>query len=135
MLRAASWLALRTASPPSPHAALTPERRPRLSSLCSDAGNLASTGFDPQESFRAHRAYYPNAAISLGFEVPPEAWGGNIQTLADVTKNSAYVRAQGGAGGTMVWSLPKQGTPSAQSIVTTACQAMGMAGCAAALPM
>jgi chitinase len=99
-----------------------------------DAGNLASTGFDPQESFRSHRAYYPNAAIALGFEVPPEAWGGNVQTLADVTKNSQYARAQGGAGA-MVWSLHKKGTPSAQDIVTAACQAMGGSGCTAALPM
>ena len=66
--------------------------------------------------------------------MPPEAWGGNVQTLADVTKNSAYVRANGGAGA-MVWSLHKKGTPSAQSITTTACQAMGMTGCTAALPM
>lgn len=36
------------------------------------AGNLQSTGFDPKESLRAHRAVWPNAAVALGVEIPPE---------------------------------------------------------------
>ena len=34
-----------------------------------DAGNIASTGFDPKESLRAHRLAWPNAAVALGVEV------------------------------------------------------------------
>jgi hypothetical protein len=34
-----------------------------------DAGSLATTGFDPKESLRAHRAAWPNAAVALGIEV------------------------------------------------------------------
>ena len=100
-----------------------------------DAGNIVSTGFNPQESFLAHKAYYPKAAVALGFEVPPEAWGGNWISLADVTTNSQFVLAKGGAG-VMVWSLRAAGTttPTAQSITTTACQAMGMPNCAAPIP-
>jgi hypothetical protein len=47
-------------------------RPPAASSLPPsryDAGNVASTGFDPKESFRAHKAAWPNAAIALGIEV------------------------------------------------------------------
>ena len=37
--------------------------------MAYDAGNLASTGFDPKESLRAHRSVWPNAAVALGVEV------------------------------------------------------------------
>jgi hypothetical protein len=40
--------------------------------MAYDAGSLANSGFDPKESFRAHKAAWPNAAIALGVEVPPE---------------------------------------------------------------
>ena len=98
------------------------------------AGTLASTGFDPKESLRAHRATWPSAAIALGVEVPPEAWGGNVVTVAQVADYASYAKAQGGAG-MMVWSLHKKGTPSTQAILTQACTTQGMAGCTAPLPM
>jgi chitinase len=99
-----------------------------------DAGNLASTGFDPKESLRAHRAAWPSAAVVMGVEVPPEAWGGNVVTLAQVDDYAAYTKAQGGAG-MMIWSLHKKGTPSAQDILTHACTTLGMTGCTSPLPM
>jgi hypothetical protein len=34
-----------------------------------DAGNIATTGFDPKESFRAHKAAWSSASIALGIEV------------------------------------------------------------------
>ena len=37
--------------------------------MAYDAGNLASTGFDPKESLRAHRSVWPNTAVALGVEV------------------------------------------------------------------
>ncbi|KAI8475983.1 MAG: glycoside hydrolase superfamily [Monoraphidium minutum] len=99
-----------------------------------DAGNLASTGFDPKESLRAHRAAWPTSALALGVEVPPEAWGGNVVTLDQVADLSAYTMANGG-NGMMIWSLHKGGSPSAQAILTKACTVLGMAGCTAPLPM
>ena len=39
-----------------------------------DAGNKASTGFDYQESYRAHRVHWKTQAIAIGVEIPPEAW-------------------------------------------------------------
>ena len=42
-----------------------------------DAGALATTGFDPKESLRAHRAAWPNAAIALGVEVSAGAMEGS----------------------------------------------------------
>ena len=103
--------------------------------LHPDAGNITTTGFNPQESFLAHKTYFPNAAVVLGFEVPPEGSGGNWVSLADVTTNSQFVLANGGAG-VMIWSLRPAGTytPTAQNITTYACQAMGMPNCAAPLP-
>jgi hypothetical protein len=41
-----------------------------------DAGNLATTGFDPKESLRAHRAAWPSAAVALGVEGRPGRGGG-----------------------------------------------------------
>ncbi|GBF95961.1 chitinase [Raphidocelis subcapitata] len=99
-----------------------------------DAGSITSTGFDPKESFRAHRAVWPNAAVALGVEVPPEAWGGNIVTLNQVSDFAKYVRTNGGAG-MMLWSLHKKGTPSAQGILTRSCTVMNMTSCSTLIPM
>ena len=66
--------------------------------------------------------------------MPPEAWGGNVVTLAQVQDLAAYTKTQGGAG-MMLWSLHKKGTPSAQSMLTQACNTLGMAGCTSPIPM
>jgi GH18 family chitinase len=34
-----------------------------------DAGNIQSTGFNPTESYLAHRAYWKTQAIALGVQV------------------------------------------------------------------
>jgi len=98
-----------------------------------DAGSLATTGFDPKESLRAHRAAWPSAATALGVQVPPEAWGGNVVTLTQVEDYATYTKSQGGSG-MMIWSLNKRGTPSAQDILTRACTVQGQSGCTTALP-
>ena len=72
--------------------------------------------------------------IPSSLQVPPEAWGGNVVTTAQAADLAAYSRANGGAGA-MIWSLHKKGTPSAQALLTAACQAMGGTGCTTALPM
>jgi len=98
-----------------------------------DAGNLQSTSFDPKVSFDSQRAAFPNAAIAMGVEVLPEAWGGNIVTLAQVQDYAQYVKSKGGKG-MMMWSLHKKGTPSAADIAKTVCTTLGLTNCNTALP-
>lgn len=40
-----------------------------LGSQSYDAGNVQTTGFNPEESLRAFRAALPNAAVAIGIEV------------------------------------------------------------------
>lgn len=101
--------------------------------MAYDAGDVTSTGFDPLESFRAHKAGFKTQAIALGVEVPPEAWGGAVVTLDQVQSRAQYVRTNGGAG-MMLWSLQKTGTPSAQAITTTVCNTYALGSCSTALP-
>lgn len=97
-----------------------------VSIMAYDAGNPSNTGFNPLHAFDAHRHYWPNAAVALGVEVPPEAWGGNVVTLDQVRTFASYVKANGGAG-MMMWSLNKPGTPSAKDIAATVCTQYAMA--------
>ena len=71
----------------------------------------------------------------LGLRGSARGSGGNWISLADVTTNSQFVLANGGAG-VMIWSLRPAGTytPTAQNITTYACQAVGMPNCAAPIP-
>ncbi|KAF8057665.1 endochitinase [Scenedesmus sp. PABB004] len=104
--------------------------------MAYDAGNKASTGFDWSESYRAHRAVWPRQAVAIGVEIPPEAWGGNVITLPEVTTRANYARDQAGGApyGLMLWSLQKPGCPNAQQITSAACVAFSMPGCSTPLP-
>jgi chitinase len=42
--------------------------------MAYDAGNIATTGFDYAESYRAHKVWWRTQAIAIGVEIPPEAW-------------------------------------------------------------
>ena len=42
--------------------------------MAYDAGNIATTGFDYAESYRAHRVWWMTQAIAIGVEIPPESW-------------------------------------------------------------
>jgi chitinase len=101
--------------------------------MAYDAGNKAINGFDPLESFNSQRAAFPSAAVALGVEVPPEAWGGNVVTLAQVKEYAQYVKANGGRG-MMIWSLQKKGTPTAAAISNTVCTTLGMGNCTQTYP-
>ena len=66
-----------------------------------DVGSFASTGFDPQESFRSMKAAWPSAAIALGVMVGRGRGGagaspGLLLYLAPRTKGGA----------TQPWPLP-----------------------------
>lgn len=81
-----------------------------------------------------HKNKRPSHPKNNHQQIPPEAWGGNVLTLAEVDDLAAYAPTQGGAG-LMLWSLHKKGTPSPQQVLQRACGLQGMADCAAALPM
>ena len=80
-----------------------------------DAGNKTSTGYDPVEALAAYQHYY-HGKLTLGVEIPPEAWGGNILTITELERLLQAVNNQHAAG-IMLWSLQKQpnGTPSPQN--------------------
>jgi chitinase len=102
-----------------------------------DAGSKTSTGFDWAESYRAHRALWRTQAIAIGVQIPPEAWGGNVITLPEVTERAQYAAAQAGGApyGMMLWSMHKSGCPSAQQITHAVCTAYSLGGCSTALPV
>ena len=104
-----------------------------------DAGSVSSTGFDPIVSFDAHRSLWgPNAAVAMGVEIPPEAWGGNILNIDQLTQFSKYVKGKYDSNrqtGMMLWSLNKNGTPSPSDVLKTACSVLEVeGGCAGTLP-
>lgn len=98
-----------------------------LNVMSYDAGPT----FSPQESYDAYRSLFWGQ-ILMGVEVPPEAWGGHVITVAKAQEISGYVRAHGGDG-MMIWSLQKSGTPSAQTLSTAVCTTLGMGNCTDAL--
>jgi chitinase len=82
------------------------------------------TGFNWRESFASTRAAWPTAAVALGVEVPPEAWGGFVSDEADVKARADVVLQNGGAG-LMLWSLQKPGTPNPKTVASLACAKFG----------
>lgn len=65
-------------------------------------------------------------------QVPPEAWGGHVITVAEAQETAAYLRQNGGDG-MFIWSLQKSGTPSAQTLSTTICNSLSLGGCSTPL--
>lgn len=56
-----------------------------------------------KQALDAHRSLFAGQ-ILMGVEVPPEAWGGHVITVAECQDLAAYVRSAGGDG-MMIWSL------------------------------
>ncbi len=99
----------------------------------------AGTSFDPVQALTAYANYYPGP-ISMGVEVPPEAWGGHVYDLCQVLQLSQAVKAsatqRNTVPGMMLWSIQKKpvGTasptnPSAQMMATTICTNLGLSHC------
>jgi chitinase len=104
--------------------------------MAYDAGGPSSpasspTGFNWRESFLSTRAAWPQSAVALGVEVPPEAWGGYVSDDADVRARADFAMLNGGAG-LMVWSLQKPGTPSPKTVASLACTRFGTCSASAA---
>lgn len=79
----------------------------------------ASPVYDPTVGFSSYRTLF-NGPILIGCEVPPEAWGGNIITLSQVTSYCQFAMKDAKTNGLFVWSYQKSGTPSCANIIKTA---------------
>ena len=99
----------------------------------------ASNAYNPIEGLAAYRNYF-KGGISMGIEVPPEAWGGHVYSLAEVKNLAQAVVSTATTTGTspsmMMWSLQKKpnGTPSdtnpsAQMMASTVCTSLGLGSC------
>lgn len=54
----------------------------------------------------------------MGVEVPPEAWGGHVITVAEAQNITSYIKSHGGDG-MMIWSL-QVGCEAGQPLKTAA---------------
>ena len=104
--------------------------------MAYDAGGPTTTGFDWRQSYDAHRAIWKTQALAVGIEIPPEAWGGFVVDLPGVAERARYVQSRnpGNASGTMLWSLQKPGSPSAQEVLSVVCNTYGLPSCSTPLP-
>jgi chitinase len=85
----------------------------------------ASDAYSPEQALAAYQHYF-KGPITMGIEVPPEAWGGHVETTADIDTLGQAVQAANGAG-LMLWSIQKAGP--AQDFATEMCKALGLADC------
>eukprot|EP01104_Vermistella_antarctica_P017953 TRINITY_DN6508_c0_g1_i3.p1 TRINITY_DN6508_c0_g1~~TRINITY_DN6508_c0_g1_i3.p1 ORF type:complete len:477 (+),score=85.26 TRINITY_DN6508_c0_g1_i3:128-1558(+) len=72
-----------------------------ISIMAYDAGPT----YKPTDAFDAYSSIY-DGPITLGVEPPPEAWGGHMLTLSEVSELTDHVVAHNGAG-MMIWALIK----------------------------
>ena len=85
----------------------------------------ASPAFDPVQALHAYQHYF-SGRIAMGIEVPPEAWGGHIETIAEIDTLADAVNGSGAAG-LMLWSIQKPGP--AQEFATEMCVKLGLGSC------
>lgn len=100
----------------------------------------ASNTYDPIQALAAYSHYFTRGPISMGVEVPPEAWGGHVYTLTQVNQLAQAVKTTASAHNTppamMLWSIqkvpngtPSASNPSAQMMATTICTSLGLSNC------
>jgi chitinase len=85
----------------------------------------ASPVYDPIQALKAYQHYF-KGKIAMGIEVPPEAWGGHVETIGEIDALADAVNGSGAAG-LMLWSIQKQGP--AQQFATEMCTKLGLKGC------
>jgi chitinase len=85
----------------------------------------AGPSFDPVQALHAYQHFY-TGRIAMGIEVPPEAWGGHITTVAEIDTLANAVNSSNAAG-LMLWSIQKPGP--AQQFATEMCLKLGLGGC------
>lgn len=74
----------------------------------------ASNAYNPIEAYQAYRSYF-SGPLLIGFEVPPEAWGGHTVTIDEVNKIKGSISVK--TDGFFVWSYQKPGSPSCSDII------------------
>jgi chitinase len=92
-----------------------------------DAGN----SFNPETAFWAYKSLF-SGKITIGIEIPPEAWGGHVYTMSQVGRLGDFVNNNGGSG-LMVWSLHQKpkgnvnaNNPNARMVAQSACRKFGL---------
>jgi chitinase len=86
----------------------------------------AGPTYDPIQALAAYRNYF-KGPIAMGIEVPPEAWGGHVYTIAEIDALADAVNSSGAAG-LMLWSIQRPG--SAQQFATEMCTKLKLSNCA-----
>lgn len=95
----------------------------------------AGASYNAQEAYHAFRYYY-SGVISMGMEVPPEAWGDHRWTVAKVEAMASTLDMTNDTDGLMLWSLHKNSEhvsdtdlewPSANLLASTACSHLMLA--------
>jgi len=106
-----------------------------ISVMSYDAGPT----YDPNVALAAYQNYF-RGIITMGVEVPPEAWGGHVYTIAQVQALAQQVKSKN-AGGMMLWSIqkqpngsPSQNNPSATMMAQTVCNQLALRDCTQSLP-
>lgn len=89
----------------------------------------AGPSYSPAQALQAYQHYF-NGRIAMGIEVPPEAWGGHMETITEIDALASSVGSSGAAG-LMLWSLQKAGP--AQQFATEICNKLGSGNCSAPL--
>jgi chitinase len=90
----------------------------------------ASDAYDPVQALHAYQHYYPGR-VAMGIEVPPESWGGHVETIGEIDTLADAVNASGAAG-LMLWSIQKPGPT--QQFATEMCTKLGLGDCSKSLP-
>ncbi len=85
----------------------------------------ASDAYSPEQALAAYQHYF-KGPIAMGIEVPPEAWGGHVETTAEIDTLGAAVKSANAAG-LMLWSIQKAGP--AQQFATEMCTSLGLSDC------
>jgi chitinase len=89
----------------------------------------ASSAYNPQQALAAYQNYF-KGRITMGIEVPPEAWGGHEYTISEINSLADAVNSTMAAG-LMLWSIQKSGP--AQQFATEMCTKLGLGNCSVAM--
>ena len=94
----------------------------------------ASPVFSPTEAYNAYKSYF-SGPVMIGVEVPPEAWGGHVLSMTELSSFTSFVNQNNG-GGMMIWSLQKKpngaasnSNPSANMISQAICVSLNLGNC------
>ena len=100
----------------------------QLNVMSYDAG----TTYNPVEALEAY-SYYFSGPVTLGVEVPPEAWGGSVLTLEALNRLTSAVVSRGTAG-MMLWAIQKESSGITPTEVSQSiCTNLGLQECSCPL--